>query len=42
VLAQQPPDIQDFLLRSAILGRFCADLCMAVLERTECQTILEP
>ncbi len=32
VLDRQPPEIQSFLRRTAILGRFCAPLCDAVLE----------
>jgi len=31
VLNQQPPAIQDFLLRTAILPRFCGPLCEAVV-----------
>jgi LuxR family maltose regulon positive regulatory protein len=30
VLTRQPPDLQDFLVRSSILDRFCAPLCDAV------------
>jgi LuxR family transcriptional regulator, maltose regulon positive regulatory protein len=32
VLTQQPPKIQDFLLRTAILNRLCGPLCEAVLD----------
>ncbi|MBN1430342.1 MAG: LuxR family transcriptional regulator, partial [Anaerolineae bacterium] len=32
VLHQQPPKIQDFLLRTSILDRMCGPLCDAVLE----------
>jgi LuxR family transcriptional regulator, maltose regulon positive regulatory protein len=32
VLNQQPPDIQDFLLRTSILNRLCGPLCEAVLD----------
>lgn len=32
VLNQQPPDIQDFLLRTSILKRLCGSLCEAVLD----------
>jgi LuxR family maltose regulon positive regulatory protein len=31
VLASQPPDMQRFLLQTAVLERFCADLCQAVV-----------
>jgi len=30
VIAQQPPDVQEFLLTSSVLDRFCAPLCDAV------------
>jgi LuxR family maltose regulon positive regulatory protein len=30
VLSRQPPELQDFLVRSSILGRFCAPLCDAL------------
>lgn len=32
VLASQPPDVQDFLLKTAILSRFCADLVASVVQ----------
>ena len=32
VLQRQPPDIQDFLLRTSILNRLCGPLCDAVLD----------
>jgi LuxR family maltose regulon positive regulatory protein len=35
VLASQPPEIQDFLLRTSILERLAAPLCGAVLGRAE-------
>ena len=34
VLVRQRSDVQDFLLRISILGRFCAGLCDAVLDDT--------
>lgn len=33
VLAQQPPKLQAFLLRTSILDRMCADLCDVVIDR---------
>lgn len=41
VLHQQPADVQDFLLRSAILQRLSAPLCNAVLETRNSQAMLE-
>lgn len=43
VLGQQPPEIQNFLLRTAILNRLCGPLCEAVLETSSGsgQTALE-
>jgi LuxR family maltose regulon positive regulatory protein len=48
VLSRQPPAIQRFLLETAILDRFCAPLCAAVLRETsqerderEAQALLE-
>jgi LuxR family maltose regulon positive regulatory protein len=35
VLNSQPPAIQEYLLHTAILDRFCAPLCQAVVEKTE-------
>ena len=32
VIAQQPEDIQQFLRKTAVCDRFCADLCDALLE----------
>jgi LuxR family maltose regulon positive regulatory protein len=32
VLAQQPPIVQEYLLRTSVLDRFCAPLCDAMLE----------
>lgn len=33
VLAQQPPEVQYFLLRTSVLERMCAPLCQAVVDR---------
>jgi LuxR family maltose regulon positive regulatory protein len=48
VLNRQPPAVQRFLLETAILDRFCAPLCAAVLQETsreqderEAQALLE-
>ncbi len=35
VYARQPPDVQNFLLRTSILERFCAPLCDVLLDRVE-------
>lgn len=40
VLDQQPPCIQDFLLKTSILKRMIAPLCDAVTRGTDSQTIL--
>jgi LuxR family transcriptional regulator, maltose regulon positive regulatory protein len=40
VLRHQPPEVQHFLLQSAILDRFCADLCQAVLKTDKVQELL--
>jgi LuxR family maltose regulon positive regulatory protein len=40
VLSQQPPAIQDFLLQTSILDRFCAPLCDAALDRQDGEVIL--
>ncbi len=41
VLSRQPLSVQQFLMRTAILGRFTAPLCDAVAETTNAQAILE-
>lgn len=44
ILAQQPDDLQRFLLQTAVLTRLCAPLCQAVLEKPApqgCQRMLE-
>ena len=35
VLAQQPPAVQSFLLRTSIVDHFCASLCQAILAAEE-------
>jgi LuxR family maltose regulon positive regulatory protein len=40
VLEQQTPDIQEFLLKTSILGRMNASLCDAVLNRSNSQSVL--
>jgi ATP/maltotriose-dependent transcriptional regulator MalT len=41
VLSHQPPEIQRFLARTSILGRFCAALCEAVTGVTNAAEIIE-
>jgi LuxR family maltose regulon positive regulatory protein len=43
VLQRQPPELQRFLLHTAVLSRFCAPLCAALLEISlaQAQTLLE-
>jgi len=41
VLQQQTPDVQDFLLKTAILDQMSHELCDATLERDDSQEILE-
>jgi LuxR family maltose regulon positive regulatory protein len=40
VLNQQPAEVQAFLLDTAVLDRFCAELCDAVRQTTNSQEIL--
>ena len=41
VLDRQPPDVQDFLLRTSILDGLNGGLCDAVAERTDSKELLE-
>lgn len=41
VLYQQPPDIQKFLLQTAVLQELTPDLCAAVTERTDTVVLLD-
>ncbi len=41
VIDQQPTEVQQFLLQTAILNRFNAELCDAVTERDDSQVMLE-
>jgi LuxR family transcriptional regulator, maltose regulon positive regulatory protein len=41
VLLRQPLEVQEFLLGTSILSRFCASLCDAVLERTDSIAMLD-
>ena len=41
VLSQQPPEVREFLLRTAVLGRFCAPLCDAVTGSGNAAQIIE-
>jgi LuxR family transcriptional regulator, maltose regulon positive regulatory protein len=40
VLDSRPAPQQDFLLRSSVLGAFCADMCDAVLDRKDSDDII--
>jgi LuxR family maltose regulon positive regulatory protein len=40
VLDACPPSQRDFLLRSAVLGDFCAELCDAALERNDSEAMI--
>ncbi|MFO7585506.1 MAG: AAA family ATPase, partial [Anaerolineales bacterium] len=40
-LKTQPPDVQDFLLKTSILPRLSGDLCEAVTGRTDSASLLE-
>ncbi len=41
VLAHQPPDVRDFLLRTSILRHLSAPVCRALLPRVDCARMLE-
>ena len=41
VLEQQPPAVQQFLLRTSILARFNADLCSYVIGEANAQSVLD-
>jgi LuxR family transcriptional regulator, maltose regulon positive regulatory protein len=41
VLTSQPPEIRQFLLRTAVLDRFCAPLCDAVAGTTGAASIID-
>ena len=41
VLSRQPPEIRRFLTRTAVLTRFCAPLCDAVIESSDAAKIIE-
>ena len=41
VLAQQSPQVREFLLRTSILRQLDADVCSALLPRVDCQRMLE-
>ena len=41
VLANQPPDMLDFLLWTSVLGRLCGPLCAAVTGRPDSAELLE-
>ncbi len=41
VLAHQPPEVRDFLLRTSILRHLSAPVCRALLPRVDCQRMLE-
>ncbi|MBN2003483.1 MAG: hypothetical protein JXA21_09020 [Anaerolineae bacterium] len=41
VLQRQPPDLRDFVRRTAMVGRVNAPLCAALTGRQDCQEVLE-
>jgi len=41
VFSRQPQDIQDFLLQTSILNRFCSELCDAVIGTSTSHALLE-
>ena len=41
VLSQQPSDIREFLIRTSILGRFCAPLCEVVTGSVNAAAIID-
>lgn len=41
VLAHQPPEVRDFLLRTSILRHLSAPVCKALLPRVDCARMLE-
>lgn len=41
VLQQQSPDVQDFLLKTALLDQMSHELCDAMLERADSQEVLD-
>ncbi|MBE3063400.1 MAG: hypothetical protein IMZ69_00040, partial [Spirochaetes bacterium] len=41
VVDGQPVEVQEFLLRTSLLDRFCAGLCDELVERTGSQAVLE-
>ena len=41
VFRQQPPDVQDFLLKTSILDRLSGPLCDAVVQRADSRSLLE-
>jgi ATP/maltotriose-dependent transcriptional regulator MalT len=41
VLSQQPDDVRNFLLKTSILDRFCADLCNEITGATNSRTLLD-
>jgi LuxR family maltose regulon positive regulatory protein len=41
VFSRQPEELQDFLLRTSILNRFCSDLCDAVIGTSNSHLLLE-
>ncbi len=40
VFEVQPPDIQEFLLYTSVLNRFCGSLCDAITERMDSEAVL--
>ncbi len=40
IFSHQPPDVQDFLLKSSVFNQFCPSLCDAVMDRNDSSELI--